>query len=219
MKAVARELQKNLEEQKNNYELKIFNAEKKMKISRFCEKVEKYFDPLVGQDESMAASNFIIEQLIKDKNEIERKYNDIFSLYSSLLDHNKVLMTRFDQLMREKDMSSSLGIADDNLNPSSNKKERKRRNFSKYRQHETDKESLLAHSGTNLGRIKKKTKKRNISESTISHSYDEDKLKKSQMASIDIPNFTIIESKNQQMNIDDLRSVFIIYIYIMIFND
>ena len=219
MKDVTRDLQKNIEEQKNDYELKILNVEKKMKISQFCGKVEKYFDTLAGQDGSIGASNFIIEQLIKDKNEIERKYDEIFSLYSSLLDHNKVLMTRFNQFIREKDMSSSLGRANDNLNPS-NKKEKKRRNFSKYRQHETDKESLLAHSRTNFGRIRKKNKERNISESIISHSYDEDKLKKSQMASIDISNFTIIKTKNHQMNIDELKSVSIIYTHIyMIFDD
>ena len=73
------DLQKTLNEQKEAYEFRIVNGERDIKdmlskISQIDGYIEANPSSLVGRDGSMGASNFIIEQLLKEKNEAERKY-------------------------------------------------------------------------------------------------------------------------------------------------
>ena len=217
LKESTSDLQKTRDEQKEAYEFRILNGEKDIKdilskISQIDGYIEANPGSLVGRDGSMGASNFIIEQLLKEKNEAERKYNDLFSLYNSLLDHNKILMGRFDQL-KERDVGSRWGRAEDNFNLSSGKKD-----FKKYRQPEVDqelKQSLLTDSGTSataatVGRIKKNNREKTKSESGMNYSYEEDKFSKSLAKSTDQSNLVasiLLKPKNHEIYIDDLKNV------------
>ena len=46
----------------------------------------------------------IVEQIMKDKQELEARYNDLFNLYSILLAHNRTLSENFESLAREKEV-------------------------------------------------------------------------------------------------------------------
>lgn len=50
-----------------------------------------------GESSIINGADIILEQVIKDKNELEKRYNDLFTSYTMLLQHNKALTDRLEE--------------------------------------------------------------------------------------------------------------------------
>jgi hypothetical protein len=141
------------------------------------------------------ASAYIMEQLIKEKHDLERKYDDLFSSYNTILEHNKILVRKLDAVEKEKEEIQRKGsVSQDNSFVESSIRHR-----SSTRQTEQS-----------VGRIRKNTDKVTVTNTSFT-SADEDKLIKSNLRLSEIyppsHNNSILKPKQNCMNLDDLKNV------------
>jgi hypothetical protein len=159
------------------------------------------------------ASNYVIEQIMKEKNEAEKKYNELMSSYECLLEHNKSLVHRFEKLMKDKDQQEAHSSAishKERERPRSAKKElsvpRRQHDYSSYDNH--DLRSSLGAEGPGVGKIRRNKELQLRSASINSSSIEDDKpASRSLMKPSDLSHYTstILKPKNHFMDVDELK--------------
>lgn len=155
--------------------------------------------------ESQNASNYIVEQLIKEKHDLEKKYDDLFSSYSSILDHNRLLVKKLEKIENEREELPRKG----SLSRDNSFAESAIRNQS-------------SHNDQSVGRIRKNKDKiplGGMTNTSFASSTDEERLIKSQLRLSEIyppsNNNSILKPKQNIMNLDDLKNVrnFFYFVY------
>ncbi len=143
-------------------------------------------------------SAFIMEQLIKEKHELERKYDEVFSSYNTILEHNKMLVRKIDVMEKEKE---------DHQRKTSASRE------NSFIECTIRTRSSVNHNQTeqSVGRIRKNADKV-VTNASFTSSVDEDKFARSNLRLSEIyppsTNNSILKPKQNIMNLDDLKNVY-----------
>lgn len=159
------------------------------------------------------ASNFIVDQILKDKIALERKYDELFSSYNDLLQHNKVLASqcsknsvRFDLPMakRQSEEKKSKTSPYSSLNKASPSKEL-------YETADGGKKYEEVYLERKYGREsseKKAKRKRNADSvnASVNISVEEGRAKFSDSRLPDA-SYSILKPKHNQITMDDLQTV------------
>lgn len=184
-----------------------------------------------GLGQSPEGQNYAFDQVLKEKTELEKKYNDLFSAYNSLLLHNKSLCAKLEKNGGRAELpppykpsESARNRRSPKASPSnsrishspfrSNVKEDLKRTISPSKKRSADLDTstaaaLQSSKGSTDGKVGKIRKNKEIKvNSSLNSSVDEFKKQNNNDYSVISDHSVILKPKNpNQMSFDDLRQV------------